>query len=336
MSLEVASDGINEIAVLLNSAMQTEKGIRKNLEVLEAQRERCLKAICEERAKGFQYEQGVAKAKGIQVGKVQNKRIWENHWLLGKDIQGPGAEELSGPTQCCKKYLEAAMEQGVPEYAYVSRQLLENNFCVLDDFHTNEGCRAMREEIYALSAKDQMSPGALFRSDEPATTLRSDFVAWKEEGEEDVPACSAYLEHLDVFIQKIAVFLDAAVGKPYGWKVKHRSKMMCSIYPGTGGHYVKHYDNTACNTRKMTAILYLNDGWAPDDGGHIRIGTPYQATEEESRFTDIAPLKSRLLLFWSDQRCPHEVAPTWKTRCAVTTWYLDGEDDEEGPGDEMR
>jgi hypothetical protein len=36
---------------------------------------------------------------------------------------------------------------------------------------------------------------------------------------------------------------------------------------------------------------------------------------------EIEPVGDRLLLFFSDTRCPHEVMPNHEYRYAITTWY---------------
>ena len=41
----------------------------------------------------------------------------------------------------------------------------------------------------------------------------------------------------------------------------------------------------------------------------------------ETPRAEIEPVGDRLLLFFSDTRCPHEVMPTYEYRYAVTTWY---------------
>jgi hypothetical protein len=82
--------------------------------------------------------------------------------------------------------------------------------------------------------------------------------------------------------------------------VMYRSNVMCSVYPADGTRYVRHVDNPNQNGRKVrgvaahcrrfarehtraltcalvpqvTAIVYLNEGWRPADGGECRVFTP--------------------------------------------------------------
>ena len=113
----------------------------------------------------------------------------------------------------------------------------------------------------------------------------------------------------------------------------------------------------------MTVILYLNPGWAEDRGGNLKIFTvrkeaigssgsgldspappalaephegssiydtawPHEAPvpEPEEEVTTVVPAMDRLIVFWSDERCPHEVTAVnegYGPRLAVTTWYFD-------------
>ena len=70
----------------------------------------------------------------------------------------------------------------------------------------------------------------------------------------------------------------------------------------------------------MTAILYLNSEWTAADGGVLRV-YPHQ----RDTHYDIEPIANRLVLFWSDFRCPHEVMPANADRYAVSFWYHDGQ-----------
>ena len=118
-----------------------------------------------------------------------------------------------------------------------------------------------------------------------------------------------------------------------------------------------------CNGRRLTAIYYLKDGWRREHGGALRLYAPFvpEAVEEalgelrklleahrsgmqmtkpdldalraraaavslnddSPALCDVAPIADRLLLFFADQRVPHEVLPAHAERLAVTTWYFD-------------
>ena len=100
---------------------------------------------------------------------------------------------------------------------------------------------------------------------------------------------------------------------------------MVAVYPKAGSRYKRHTDNPNHNGRKLTVILYLNPEWTPADGGALRIFHKQQAqgSAERGRRREweaetvegaeevaetVEPLHNRLLVFWSDERCPHEVS----------------------------
>ena len=90
---------------------------------------------------------------------------------------------------------------------------------------------------------------------------------------------------------------------------------------GEGSAYDKHYDNSGLSdTRKVTALYYLNFNWKPEHGGCFRIFNP-----GSDEVTDIEPLADRLLVFWSD-RLVHSVEPSFAPdgkddfRYALTLW----------------
>lgn len=76
---------------------------------------------------------------------------------------------------------------------------------------------------------------------------------------------------------------------------------MITCYPGNGSHYNKHCDNPLKNGRKLTCILYLNKEWKQSDGGQLKM------FHNDDNYILIDPLLNRLVIFWSDIRCLHEV-----------------------------
>ncbi|DAZ96976.1 TPA: hypothetical protein N0F65_012108 [Lagenidium giganteum] len=86
---------------------------------------------------------------------------------------------------------------------------------------------------------------------------------------------------------------------------------------GHGGCFPCHYDNPGQpNKRKLTCLLYLNDGWKPGDGGEVQL-LPFLRTP-----VTIAPKMDRLVIFQSDWML-HRVLPSHAERYCLTIW-LDG------------
>jgi SM-20-related protein len=83
--------------------------------------------------------------------------------------------------------------------------------------------------------------------------------------------------------------------------------------PGAG--YSRHVDQPQGRAqRKVSMVLYLNEGWAPGAGGELRIfgtaGGP----------RDIQPLAGRMVCFLSAGR-EHAVLPTQRDRLSVSGWF---------------
>ncbi|KAL1515453.1 hypothetical protein AB1Y20_002078 [Prymnesium parvum] len=90
-------------------------------------------------------------------------------------------------------------------------------------------------------------------------------------------------------------------------------KLMLAHYP-PGGRYVRHSDvSPTLPYRRVTAILYLNEGWEPAHGGELLLFPPGCA-----RPVAVAPHAGRLVLF--DSHMEHEVLSTAVDRWALTAW----------------
>ena len=156
--------------------------------------------------------------------------------------------------------------------------------------------------------------------------VRGDHVGWfdgEEPGLWPEGTLSRYLTKVDTLVAQLGERV------PELGHVASRSKAMCACYPSGGARYVRHCDNSCdsgegerCNGRRLTAILYLNEGWAPLDGGELRLFAPF-APRGRPPLADVQPLADRLVLFYSDYRVPHEVLPAHASRLALTLWYFD-------------
>jgi hypoxia-inducible factor (prolyl hydroxylase) len=96
---------------------------------------------------------------------------------------------------------------------------------------------------------------------------------------------------------------------------------MVTCYPHEA-RYVRHTDNSCRRGHGSRCIGYLNPP-RPDGDGALRIYSSEGDLLTSPARLDIQPDLDRVLLFYSDDRVPHEVLPTDEPRFAVTVWYYD-------------
>lgn len=83
--------------------------------------------------------------------------------------------------------------------------------------------------------------------------------------------------------------------------------------PGAG--YARHVDQPrGSGGRRVSLIVYLNEGWRPQDGGELRVFDP------AGGHRDIAPAGGRLVCFMTDG-LEHAVQSTRRDRLSVTGWF---------------
>lgn len=87
-------------------------------------------------------------------------------------------------------------------------------------------------------------------------------------------------------------------------------------YP-VGAHYSKHLDRQVhTQARVVSCILYLNQDWSNEDGGHLRL---YTVADDAERYVDLMPRGATLVTFLSGD-FPHEVLPARRPRLSITGW----------------
>ena len=90
-----------------------------------------------------------------------------------------------------------------------------------------------------------------------------------------------------------------------------------SVYP-PGAYYRRHLDQFRdMGLRTLSCILYLNDDWAPVDGGQLRI---YLDKDALLPYFDVEPTGGTFVAFLS-AKFFHEVLPAQKPRLALTGWF---------------
>ena len=102
------------------------------------------------------------------------------------------------------------------------------------------------------------------------------------------------------------------------------SDSLFACFPGKGAKYNSHYDGGPGDARRLTAILYVNEGWRPEDGGALMLydagNTMRDGVVSEKCWRSVQPRAGRLVLFRSD-RVLHKVAPTHRCRYALTIFF---------------
>jgi SM-20-related protein len=96
-------------------------------------------------------------------------------------------------------------------------------------------------------------------------------------------------------------------------------------YP-LGGYYRTHLDAfRGEDNRKVSTVLYLNDGWKPSDGGELVIHEPVddQRLDDTTIYTVariVTPRFGTMVLFLSEE-FPHEVLTAARARYSLAGWF---------------
>ncbi len=138
-------------------------------------------------------------------------------------------------------------------------------------------------------------------------TVRSDRIHWLENHDLD-DGQARYLEILEGL--RLAINQATMMGI-FEWEGH------LAIYPA-GTFYRRHLDVFRhARERKISTILYLNQGWTPPDGGQLRL---YLDGVSLDNYIDMAPKAGTLVTFLSEQFY-HEVLPAHRERMSITGWF---------------
>lgn len=108
--------------------------------------------------------------------------------------------------------------------------------------------------------------------------------------------------------------------------ITRNTEALFACFPGKGAKYNCHYDGGGGDPRKLTAILYVNEGWNPEDDGRLMMydsggfSVDGPGLGSEKCWRCVYPRAGRLVLFRSDFVL-HKVNPTYATRYAVTMFF---------------
>ncbi|MFN3786141.1 MAG: 2OG-Fe(II) oxygenase [Thiothrix sp.] len=191
--------------------------------------------------------------------------------------------------------------------ATLAQQLTDVGWVIWDDFLLPPRVAELR-----MQAMTQWQAGAFHAAGigrgsdfKVNSTIRSDQVQWLE------PTTQSALGEYQAAIERLRVALNQAL---YLGLFEFEGHF--AVYP-PGAFYRRHVDNfRGTSARIITAILYLNADWRPDDGGQLRL---YTQGDQPDSYIDILPYGGRLVVFRSELFW-HEVLPARRERLSLTGW----------------
>ena len=165
--------------------------------------------------------------------------------------------------------------------------------------------RALAAECRKRAAEGELAPAAVGRgpSSEIREGIRGDHIQWIEPGQAEV--CDSYLALMDSLREALnrGLFLGLEDFESH-----------FAMYP-PGAFYLKHVDRFRDDDRRMvSAVVYLNDDWQPEQGGQLRMYL------DEGAQYDVVPVGGCLVVFLSGE-VPHEVLPASRERLSLTGWF---------------
>ena len=175
------------------------------------------------------------------------------------------------------------------------------------------------------SAKTKFNSGlfkdaAVTHSQTPLLSIRNDQIFWldqqsKQPYGKELKARNSTIDLNTSLIENLALehlgFLTEALKNFFRISL---TELECHFAVYKPGHYYqKHIDSTSHNNKRIFSfVIYLNENWAPTDGGQL---TGYHHNE---KIFEIFPEAGHMVLFKSDLE--HEVLKTHRERYSLTGW----------------
>jgi SM-20-related protein len=198
-------------------------------------------------------------------------------------------------------------------------KITEHGFCVIDNFLPQTTVVALANEITTLNHAALMHEAGTGQTLVTMNKqLRGDSIYWLNEADASV-AQQVYLDQMEIL--RLALNQHLYLGL-------FALESHLALYP-IGASYKKHIDRFKRNNikssdqavRQISCILYLNQDWLVENGGHLRLYLNQSSETKDAPHLDIAPLGGRLVMFLSDTFY-HEVLPANKARMSLTSWFL--------------
>lgn len=196
-----------------------------------------------------------------------------------------------------------------PLYEEIISGLLEDNYCIVENFFNLEEVGLLRKTLLDKYEKDDFKKAAIGNrtNENIEKSVRGDFILWINEAD----AGEAEL----IFFNKLNSLIEY-LNKTCFLGILQKEFHYALYSEGT--FYKRHLDTFQNDDRrKLSLVCYLNDeDWKPENGGELVIF-------KEENGIDVAkyiyPLPGRMVIFES-QMLEHEVKPVKTTRLSITGW----------------
>ena len=196
-----------------------------------------------------------------------------------------------------------------PLYERIISGLLEDQYCIVEDFFEPEEVRQLRGSLLTKYEEDNFKKAAIGNklNETIVKTIRGDFIHWINENQAN--------DAEKLFFNKINSLVNY-LNKTCFLGILQK-EFHYALYPD-GTFYKRHLDTFQNDDRrKLSLVCYLNDeDWNPENGGELVI---YKEIEGVEIAKSIYPLPGRVVIFES-QLLEHEVKPVKTTRLSITGW----------------
>jgi SM-20-related protein len=195
-----------------------------------------------------------------------------------------------------------------PDHPLLQRivtELAEQGWSRQNIFLPDDLTVALAAECRARAAAGELAPARVGRgaTSEVQESVRGDRIQWLEAGQS--AACDRYMGLMDSL--RLALNQSLFLGLE-----DYESHF--ALYP-PGAFYRRHVDRFRDDDgRVVSAVIYLNTAWLPDDGGQLRLFL------DDGRTHDVQPSGGCLVVFLSGEM-PHEVLPANRERLSLTGWF---------------
>lgn len=189
----------------------------------------------------------------------------------------------------------------------IIEDIAQQGYAVVEQFINPQEITSLAAQAKILHITGEMHKAKTGISKVENSTLRGDFIHW-------IDASNAS-ESETVYLNTMAE-LQHAINQAFFLGLFELESHFTIYPPGAG--YQKHLDQfIGKEERKISCILYLNEGWHHEDGGQLRM---YLDKKDENRFIDISPQAGTLVVFLSSDFL-HEVLPATRERISLTGWF---------------